>query len=77
MGACVDAALGMWRHRLLVRLWRGVLIHEASDQPPATGLTDAVEWVKVKMSEAVEFTKEKVIPKVVAKVEEIQANSKK
>jgi hypothetical protein len=54
-----------------------VLIHEASDQPPATGLTVAVEWVKVKMGEAVEFTKEKVIPKVVAKVEEIQANSKK
>jgi len=73
-GACVDAALGDSAGKTLEGC---VEINEASGQPPATGLTDAVEWVKEKTGEVVEFTKEEVIPKVVAKVEEIQKASKK
>ena len=73
-GACVDAALGDSSGKTLEGCVR---INEASGQPPATGLTDAVEWVKEKTGEVVEFTKEEVIPKVVAKVEEIQKASKK
>jgi len=75
-GACVDAALGD-SDSSGKTLEGCVEINEASGQPPATGLTDAVEWVKEKTGEVVEFTKEEVIPKVLAKVEEIQKASKK
>jgi len=68
--ACVSAAL---EGPALGKVLEGASeINEVTNHPAATGLTDAIDWVKVKSGDAVEWTKEEIVPKVVAKVEELQ-----
>ena len=68
--ACVSAAL---EGPALGKVLEGAAeINDITNQPAATGLTDAIEWLKLKTSDAVEWTKEEVVPKLVAKVEELQ-----
>ena len=70
-GACVSAALG--GGPALGKVLEGAAeINDVTNQPPATGLTDAIEFVKVKTGETVEWTREEVVPKVAAKLEELQ-----
>ena len=67
--ACVSAALeGAALGKVLEG---GAEINEVTNQPPAKGLTNAIEWLKEKTREVVEWAKEEA-PKAMAKLEEMQ-----
>jgi nucleoside-diphosphate-sugar epimerase len=67
--ACVSAALG--GAALGKTLDGGAEINEITNQSAATGLTDAIEWLKVNTGKFIDWAKEEV-PKVVKKIEEMQ-----
>ena len=51
----------------------GAAINDITNQPKATGLTDAIEWLKDKTGKAIEWAQEEV-PKVIARIEKMQSN---
>jgi nucleoside-diphosphate-sugar epimerase len=72
--ACVSAALeGPALGKVLDG---GAEINEITNHPPATGLTDAIEFAKVKTGDFIEWAKEEV-PKAVAKIEKMQKQMQK